>query len=91
MSQIDRAVEVMKRLEILVPEHQFRAALRAYQAPREWTVEELDALPDGTRLMAENGDVHPHWWWAGEEKEGWQPGPLRLVFNPDDVEEDTDD
>ena len=28
VSQIDRAVEAMKRLEVLVPEHRFRAALR---------------------------------------------------------------
>ena len=97
VSQIDRAVEVMKQLEVLVPEHQFRAALRAYQAPRVWTVEELDALPDGAVLRATVPEyaVFDKWdgrWWRGlygrqlDVVAGFNP--LRLAFNPDDVKED---
>lgn len=64
------------------------AALRAYQALREWTVAELEALPDTAWLVDSNNEIKPPWWWVDLIGEGWKVGPLRLVFNPNDVKED---
>ena len=61
--------------------------LRAYQAPREWTIPELEALHTEALLVnSENRPTPalPARWWM---RDGADLGPLRLVYNPDDVRE----
>ena len=65
------------------------AALRAYQAPREWTIPELEALhPEALLVNSENRPTPalPAQWWI---RDGADLGPLRLVFNPNDLQEET--
>ena len=66
----------------------FRATLRAYQAPREWTIPELEALhPEALLVNSENRPTPalPAQWWI---RDGADLGPLRLVYNPDDLKEE---
>ena len=83
---LDRAARELWRLTPQ-PERDFRAALRAYQAPREWTIPELEALhPEALLVNSENRPIPalPARWWM---RDGADLGPLRLVYNPDDVRE----
>ena len=77
----------------------FRTALRAYQALREWSPEELGEFCEGTVMLhPEMGllerDFREGWIWSIEwgyvsDRNLAERGPMRLVFNPDDVEEDS--
>ena len=83
---LDRAARELWRLTPL-PEHDFRAALRAYQDLREWTVEELEALHTEALLVDRDNrpiPALPAQWWM---RDGADLGPLRLVYNPDDLKE----
>lgn len=77
-----------------------RSILRAYQDLREWTVEELEALPEGAVILTarnhlgvkvpEDGDGETFWEFGGwyaltEDLIG--DSPIRLLFNPDDLKE----
>lgn len=66
----------------------FRAALRAYQAPREWTVPELEALPNRALLVDRDNRPIPALPARCWMRDGADLGPMRLVYNPDDLKED---
>ena len=73
------------------------ASLRAYHALREWSPEELAEFPEGSVMLhPEMGllerDFRPGWvgfieWGNISNKYLAERGPMRLVFNPDDVKE----
>ena len=99
---LDRAAEVLRETKVFRASAAFgvpyeawgdcsrmmlRAALRAYQDLREWTVEELEALHTEALLVdRDNRPIHalPAQWWI---RDGADLGPLRLVYNPDDLKE----
>ena len=101
--QLERAAEVLRETKVFrasaafgVPNEAWRdcsrmmlsAALRAYQAPREWTIPELEALhPEALLVNSENRPTPalPAQWWI---RDGADLGPLRLVYNPDDLKEE---
>lgn len=68
--------------------------LRAYQDLREWTVDELEALPEGSVLVDRSESARTR------TTGGWQCGAdllrsrllarweMRLVYNPNDLKED---
>ena len=61
--------------------------LRAYQAPREWTIPELEALhPEALLVDRDNRPIPdlPAQLWL---RDGADLGPLRLVYNPNDMKE----
>ena len=71
-----------------------RAALRAYQAPREWGEADTQRLPVGALFVDERGHVYrlgAHGLLFPPGSSVGSPtytlGPLRLVYNPDDLKE----
>ena len=72
-----------------------RATLRAYQAPREWGEADIQRLPVGALFVDERGHVYrlgAHGLLFPPGSSVGSPtytlGPLRLVYNPDDLKED---
>lgn len=61
--------------------------LRAYQAPREWTIPELEALHPEAILVNSSGNPKQAYRWLDLIQRGSSVGPLRLVYNPDDLKE----
>ena len=72
-----------------------RAAIRAYQAPRDWGEADIQWLPVGALFVDERGHVYRLGAYGLLFPPGssvgspiYTLGPLRLVYNPDDLKED---